>query len=115
MPYITDDRRHLLANGQPPSSAGELNYAITKLCDNFVLYRSGTIRDMYELRYDNINEVIGVLECAKQEFYRRIASPYENAKIADNGDVYSADNMPAPGAFVTLPQALTQSDAKLTS
>ena len=106
MPYVKDTVRRLMKNGQPPSSAGELNYAITKLCDNFVLYRSGTIRDMHELRYDNINEVIGVLECAKQEFYRRIAAPLENSKIADNGDVYSDANLPTPDGFVTLPDAL---------
>jgi hypothetical protein len=115
MPYVNDTARRLMRNGQPPSTAGELNYAITKLCDNFVLYRSGTIRDMYELRYDNINEVIGVLECAKQEFYRRIAVPLENEKIADNGDVYSSANLPASDAFVTLPDALNISDGKLTS
>lgn len=39
-------------------------------------------------KYDSLNAVIGVLECAKQEFYRRAAVPYENQKITENGDVY---------------------------
>jgi hypothetical protein len=38
--------------------------------------------------YKHINEIIGVLECAKQEFYRRVAAPYEDTKIQENGDVY---------------------------
>lgn len=44
------------------------------------------------LSYADINEAIGALECAKLELYRRIAVPYENRKLAENGDVYrSAD------------------------
>ena len=40
------------------------------------------------VEYARINELIGVLECAKLELYRRIAVPYEDTKIAENGDVY---------------------------
>ena len=60
--------------------AGVLNYAITRICLNYIA-RKG-------LSYRNINEVIGVLECAKQEFYRRVAVPYEEKKKKENGDVY---------------------------
>lgn len=31
--------------------------------------------------------MVGVLECAKLEAYRRIASPHEDKKIDENGDV----------------------------
>lgn len=65
-------------------SAGELNYLITSIVDEYLLYKG--------LRYETINEAIGVLECAKLELYRRIASPYEDKKIKINGDVYSAEN-----------------------
>ena len=41
-----------------------------------------------EVRYSKINALIGVLECAKLELYRRVAAPYENDKIDENGDVY---------------------------
>jgi hypothetical protein len=30
----------------------------------------------------------GVIENVKTEFYRRVAVPYEDKKIADNGDVF---------------------------
>jgi hypothetical protein len=84
MPYITQERRKVLANEQlsdGPTNAGELNYAISCLIDDYLFDRG-------RLRYQNINEVVGVLECAKLEVYRRLAAPYEDTKIAENGDVY---------------------------
>lgn len=75
MPYIEQYRR----DNDVATSAGELNYLITKTCDNFI----GS-----ELSYSKINEVIGVLECAKLEMYRRLAAPYEDKKMSENGDVY---------------------------
>ena len=34
-----------------------------------------------------INEAVGALECAKLEFYRRLAGPCEDRKVAENGDL----------------------------
>jgi len=36
-------------------------------------------------------DAIGALECAKLELYRRVAAPYEDTKIAENGDVYDPE------------------------
>ena len=84
MPYIKKDRRLELQDYlnilNEPKDVGELNYVITQLCRQF-LTRS-------KASYSNYNSVIGVLECAKLEFYRRAVSPYEDVKIAENGDVY---------------------------
>jgi hypothetical protein len=63
-----------------PSDAGELNYLISRIVDTYIQVKGKN--------YQNLNEVIGVLECVKQEYYRRIAAPYEDKKIAENGDVY---------------------------
>jgi hypothetical protein len=82
MPYINTDARNRLAEGKSPENAGELNYAITRLIDSYLVEKG-------ELRYANLNEVIGVLECAKLELYRRIAAPYEDKKKESQGDVYS--------------------------
>jgi len=41
-----------------------------------------------DIRYASLNEVIGVLECVKQEFYRKKVVPYEKRKIKENSDVY---------------------------
>jgi hypothetical protein len=37
--------------------------------------------------YKKIAMITGVLENIKQEFYRRIALPYEEYKISENGDI----------------------------
>jgi hypothetical protein len=42
----------------------------------------------HDLSYRTINDVLGALEGAKLEFYRRVAAPYEDQKIQENGDVY---------------------------
>jgi len=55
---------------------GELNYVVTKI-----------LKQVYPLRYFHINKAIGVLECAKLEFYRRVAAPYEDKKMKESGDV----------------------------
>lgn len=65
---------------QMPSDAGELNYLVSRICDTYIQVKGKN--------YANLNEVIGVLECVKQELYRRVVSPYEDIKIAENGDVY---------------------------
>lgn len=81
MPYITIDARKRLDSGGRPETAGELNYLLTKLVDDFLTEKG-------ELRYSHLNEVMGALECAKLELYRRIAAPYEDQKLSQNGDVY---------------------------
>ena len=80
MPYIRKEKRVPLATGFiSPEGPGELNYAITQLILDYLAGRQS---------YDLCNEVIGVLECAKLELYRRMVAPYENKKCAENGDVY---------------------------
>ena len=83
MPYVTQEDRKRLDAGERPQGAGELNYVITRILDEYLAAKGG-------LRYAHLNEVVGVLECAKLEIYRRLAGPYEDRKIAENGDVYSA-------------------------
>lgn len=82
MPYIPKNKRELLKdyNWVPlPQNPGELNYAICRLVDR-VLGPSP--------QYEDLNAVVGVLECVKQEVYRRILSPYEDMKIGQHGDVF---------------------------
>ena len=81
MPYITLDDRKRLERGDRPRTAGELNYMVTRLIDNYLIDKGG-------LRYSHLNEAIGVLECAKLELYRRLAAPYEDRKLSETGDVY---------------------------
>jgi len=84
MPYINKQCRQnidlLVSNINNP---GVLNYVISSIVHKY-------IRD-FGLRYQVLNEVIGVLECAKLELYRQIASPYEDIKKKENGSVSELD------------------------
>jgi len=59
-------------------SMGELNYLISsivwKLFDTAPSYTLG-------------NNLVGMLECVKQEFYRRKLAELEDRKIKENGDI----------------------------
>jgi hypothetical protein len=80
IPYITYDRKLDLATSKCATSPGELNYLITRvLIDHW---------NRGQQNYQVINDIIGALEGAKLEFYRRIVVPYEEQKIDTNGDVY---------------------------
>jgi hypothetical protein len=94
MPYIRKEQREIIdpliealakkINGLMELSgsyeAGLLNYVITKIL----------IKTEFDngVRYARINEVMGVLECVKQEIYRRKAASYEDEKAKENGDVF---------------------------
>ena len=85
MPYVKQQTRDRLDSAinnlaekiDPTHRPGELNYIVTKL----LLATKG------EGKYGDYNELIGMLECCKQEFYRRHIGPYEDKKINENGDV----------------------------
>ncbi len=79
MPYITrEDQKKLMY--LLPQTPGELNYSFTKLIVDYVSDKG--------LSYQTINDIVGALEGAKLEFYARVARPYEDDKIKQNGDVY---------------------------
>lgn len=78
MPYINESDRFIART--KPATAGELNYAFTIMLMAY-LRRNGKC-------YQTMNDVIGALEGAKAEFYRRVVAPYEDEKIKENGDVY---------------------------
>jgi len=80
MPYIPQYLRRLAEQGKGKETAAVLNYRISLLVNAHILHNG--------LSYNTINDIVGALECAKLEAYRRIAAPYEDQKLAENGDVY---------------------------
>jgi len=87
LPYIKAEKRvkyekalhelvGILKSLPPEEVDGELNYVVTKI-----------LKEVYPLKYYHLNKAIGVLECIKLEFYRRVAAPYEDVKIKESGDV----------------------------
>lgn len=79
MPYI--DPKYRAAARLAPTTPGELNYAITMLIKGYVCGE-------HPASYTTFNEVVGAIESAKLEFYRRIVVPFEQGKMVENGDVY---------------------------
>lgn len=83
MPYIKQERREELDgyedNFEYAENPGELNYQLTTLVRNYFERHKN---------YQGINDILGALEGAKLEFYRRVVVPYEDKKIVENGDVY---------------------------
>lgn len=81
MPYIKQELRDEIDTNQfVPNNGGELNYIFSKIAWEYFIEHGGS--------YTSINDVLGALEGAKLEFYRRVAVPYEDKKIKENGDVY---------------------------
>ena len=83
MPYITPDARDCLDSGGYPDNPGELNYLLTMVLLDYVNHHGHS--------YSVFNAMIGALECAKLELYRRMVAPYEEVKMEVNGDVYVND------------------------
>ena len=90
IPYIQQSDRDTLdyhidylsvavLNSENPE--GEINYSISRLLHKIMTQKG--------VNYKLLNSMIGVLECAKLELYRRVATPYEDLKVLENGDVYS--------------------------
>lgn len=97
MPYIDQDERLQLDQGidnlvsliknvrsntlENPhdikNHLGRINYCFSRIASNL----------MGDISYSKIAMITGVLENIKQEFYRRLAAPYEDQKIIANGDI----------------------------
>lgn len=69
--------KYSLNNDEVCSVLGDINYSISRLCSQI----------MGDPSYSKIAMITGVLENVKQEYYRRIAVPYEENKKAQNGDI----------------------------
>lgn len=87
MPYIKQEKRDELRSGEfqdtyflEAETSGELNYLFTITALKYL--------ETKKLSYQTINDIVGALEGAKMEFYRRVAVPFEESKIRQNGDVY---------------------------
>lgn len=87
MPYIKKSLRKLLdessLNRIAPKTPGELTYVLSKVLTSYVAQRPAV-----NGAFATFAELMGALECAKAEYYRRVVAPYEDQKCLENGDVY---------------------------
>jgi hypothetical protein len=72
-----------MTNEDFSSILGDINYSFSRIIASLMGRES----------YAKIAMITGVLENIKQEFYRRIASPYEDTKIREYGDIKEYSNI----------------------
>lgn len=92
MPYIKQKQRdeldlqiedlvsaikELRVEEQLSDVSGVLNYTISSII----------LRTLPSIKYTELNKVVGALECAKLELYRRVLSPKEDRAVENNGDL----------------------------
>ncbi len=96
MPYIKPELREYLldecvaAVGEQCNGPGELNFVLTSIVLGYLGWWVSEREREYRSHwgYQELNEAVGVLECVKQELYRRSVAPYEDKAVLRNGDVY---------------------------
>jgi hypothetical protein len=66
-----------LSDQQTMMLLGKINYCFSRIL-------SGVTGD---ISYSKVAMITGVIENIKQEYYRRVASIYEDKKILENGDI----------------------------
>lgn len=84
MPYISPERRavfdeHIENIAKNLQSGGEINYCVYRLCLEFIKSKG--------MSYTTSMVPFSALGAAQMELYRQIIAPYEDQKIAENGDV----------------------------
>lgn len=84
MPYVIPEQRQVIsihnAQRKRATRPGELNFLFTEVVVSYL--------NSQGLCYQTINDIVGALEQAKDEFRRRVVHPYEDEKIVSAGDVY---------------------------
>ena len=97
MPYIKEEKReeldpcidNLIRCLDPEKDLiidnilGDINYTFSRILGGL----------MGSPSYNKIAMITGVLENIKQEFYRRVAEPYEDKRILENGDIKEYKNL----------------------
>lgn len=88
MPYIKQEDRLCFDSSieeiaEVVENEGDLNYIFTSLIHKRL--------ENVGLKYQTVNNLIGMLECCKLELYRIIAAPYEDIKKQENGNVSECD------------------------
>lgn len=89
MPYVTPEKRSRLDKDLLGSeTAGELGYALARVCDAYIVNRAK--KENAGVRYQHLCEVVGTLESLKLDLFREVIAPYEAKVQKENGNVYQA-------------------------
>jgi hypothetical protein len=80
MTYITKKAKEELFD-RDPETPEEIQYLIAAMINDY-------LDDKGAYSYSTLNEVMGALSGAQQEFYRKVVAPHEDKKEMINGPVY---------------------------
>ncbi len=80
--HLIDELATLLAGRPPDRRKGHANYVITQ-----ILRKGFGVTEPSGESYSTYADLIGTLECAKLELYRRWVAPYEDGAISRHGDL----------------------------
>jgi hypothetical protein len=83
MPCVKREVKKVLDLGQRPDDASELHYRLTRLCVQYLNDRGESSATYLD--------IVGALESAKLEFYRRRVGLFEDTQCAQFGDPYFGD------------------------
>lgn len=80
MPYIKpENRARLMDPDEPVNTMGELTYVL--------FYNMMVYLEQKGMSYQTLGEITSAADNAKVEFQRRFLAPYEDERLAENGDV----------------------------
>jgi hypothetical protein len=86
MPYIKEEER----SGECPETEGQLAYQLTTKILDYLYGNQLRVKakEFTPMRFKDYAMAVGIIECVKQELYRRVVAPYEDKKCKENGDVF---------------------------
>jgi hypothetical protein len=91
-----------LGNIKTELNGGDVNYILTSICHLWIKKEGlnyaniekviSCLKDIQSLKYVGESKAVyckhlATIDCVIMEFYRRVAVPYEDKKIEENGDI----------------------------
>ena len=87
MPYISEPNREKLCGARVAikssrlDTIGDVEYLFCLIADHYL--------SLHPFAFATLNSIVGAFECGKMEFYRKMASVYEDGKEKANGTVWT--------------------------
>jgi len=91
MPYIKQEKRDVLDPAIDELFTRLINLQLddesNNMEENITYIFTKVLKRCYGERTGEINDALGILSTVQLEFYRRVAAPFADQNIYDNGDI----------------------------
>lgn len=91
MPYIEQEKRDILNTDISGLLVSLINLQLddesNNMEENISYIFTKLLKQCYGDSAGELNDALGILASVQLEFHRRVASPYNDQKIYDNGDI----------------------------